>query len=366
MYPGHWNTWGETESVGYEDRTGALGGQISYGAIPASDTSYYIPPACTDMACPAGTTGVNLLVGDCKCTAGYHGIILIASTAPYYTGSCATATTVRPTQPPAAVACPANYATELPFFDIAATGAKLLDSSTPESAELTLPFAFPWYGDSEATITVGVDGLVTFGAAPLPTSGISEPLPCVGACEETDYNDDDETIRGVDGMLAPFWADLDLGESGAVYVQAFADSVVVQWDAVSYQDAATLVILTVLEERLSTHSCNGVYMATKETTSQGSTVYRPRVIGNRLVYWYKPSGGYGRWVCDSDADPRSYFGYLPSHTESSGFGTMQLWLEDEWQAVTARVFLISESHLVRTALPLLTHRYSSTLSLRPC
>ena len=31
-------------------------------------------------------------------------------------------------------------------------------------------------------------------------------------------------------MLAPFWADRGLGESGAVHVQAFANSVVVQWE----------------------------------------------------------------------------------------------------------------------------------------
>ena len=66
----HWNRWrrfGETESVGYEDRTGSAGAQISLGAIPASGTSYYVPPACTDT-CPAGTAA---LAGQCVgCRAG--------------------------------------------------------------------------------------------------------------------------------------------------------------------------------------------------------------------------------------------------------------------------------------------------------
>ena len=70
MDPVHWNRWdrfGETESVGYEDRTGSAGAQISLGAIPASGTSYYVPPACTDT-CPAGTAA---LAGQCAgCRAG--------------------------------------------------------------------------------------------------------------------------------------------------------------------------------------------------------------------------------------------------------------------------------------------------------
>jgi hypothetical protein len=57
MDPKHWNVWnlfGETESVGYEDRTGSVGAQISFGAIPVAGTSYHVPPACTNT-CPTGT-----------------------------------------------------------------------------------------------------------------------------------------------------------------------------------------------------------------------------------------------------------------------------------------------------------------------
>ena len=95
MDPNSWNVWRETESVGYEDRAGAVGGQISFGAVPASDTSYHIPPVCTEPpACPTHSTGtVDILTG-CTCDAGYHGVVLAAPTFPYYIGSCQGAATV--------------------------------------------------------------------------------------------------------------------------------------------------------------------------------------------------------------------------------------------------------------------------------
>ena len=321
-----------------------------------------------DLCNPAG---VNGLVGGCSCAAGYHGVIIATPTLPYYTGSCAAAATVRPAQPPASVDCPVDYATEHMFFDIGAVGAKLLDPSTPESAQFALPFGFPWYGDSETTITVGVDGLITFGAAPQPTSSVSEPLPCAGACEGTDYGDDDGTTRGVDGVLAPFWADLDLGESGAVYVQAFVDSVVVQWDTVTYRDTVPILRLRIPDR--STHSCEGDYMATVETTSQGSTVYRQ--VGRasdeqpRYVYWRKPETHLARWICDLNTDPASYIGYVHSSTEASvPFRTGRLdcdfRIDSELENYVISLNLIRESKL---ACPVLSPACrSSVLSSQPC
>ena len=34
------------ESIGFEDRTGTQGVQISYGSTPPPHTAYYIPTAC--------------------------------------------------------------------------------------------------------------------------------------------------------------------------------------------------------------------------------------------------------------------------------------------------------------------------------
>jgi hypothetical protein len=267
-----------------------------------------------------------------------------------------------------AVACPATVrdsrvrgeivyasnATEHAFLDIAATGTKLLDPSTPESAEFPLPFDFPWYGENLATITVGVDGHIIFDAAPdsllWPSSGISEPLPCAGACEETNYDDNDGNIMAatVDGMLAPFWADLDLGESGAVYVQAFADSVVVQWDAVSYSTPGPggIAGLTLSIPSWSTHSCNGVYMATS-MSSQGTPVYR-NGDGTRFVCWWRqdhrerPTG----WYCTSNQvfEGQGYFGYVPSSTPmSNAYHPSAKWYSDDvLETRPTRIILRSE------------------------
>jgi hypothetical protein len=136
------------------------------------------------------STGGNAATGDCMCDAGYHGLIIGSPVAPYYTGNCNDLDT-KPVKPLADGACPTNHTTTYAFFDIAATGAKLLDASAPGPKEVRLPFDFPWYGREETAITVGVDGLITFGATAHPAGGISEPLPCAGVCPRTDYDDDD-------------------------------------------------------------------------------------------------------------------------------------------------------------------------------
>jgi hypothetical protein len=144
--------------------------------------------------CTAGRPG--RLVSRCSvggCLARLLCLIAIASMAVPARGQ-------GPVQPPGAAAagCPADHSTGYNFFDIAATGARLLDTATgAASAEIALPFGFPWYGQSEASITVGVDGLITFGSTPQPSSGISEPLPCAGVCPGTDYSGA-TAERGVD------------------------------------------------------------------------------------------------------------------------------------------------------------------------
>ena len=120
-------------------------------------------------------------------------------------------------------------------------------------------------------------------------------------------------LQVVDGALAPFWADLRLGEESAVYVQGFADAVVVQWDAVSYGTALSTghVGLTLSIPSLDTHACSGEYFATAEVV-QGHMVYR-HSSRRQFVYWHSSSGG--KWLCDSDTDPSQISGKLPSPTE---------------------------------------------------
>ena len=143
-------------------------------------------PAGTDLAdcsgavqCPVHSTGGNAATGDCMCDAGYHGLIIGSPVAPYYTGNCNDLDT-KPVKPLADGACPTNHTTTYAFFDIAATGAKLLDASAPGPKEVRLPFDFPWYGREETAITVGVDGLITFGATAHPAGvPVASPNRCL-------------------------------------------------------------------------------------------------------------------------------------------------------------------------------------------
>ena len=81
-----------------------------------------------------------------------------------------------------------------------------------------LPFAFHWFGRVESRVTVGTNGVLTFGSAQL-TCGASEPLPCAwdSSSGSVALNCVGEARGGsctgngepVDGVIAPFWADLD-------------------------------------------------------------------------------------------------------------------------------------------------------------
>jgi hypothetical protein len=179
----------------------------------------------------------------------------------------------------------------------------------------------------------------------------------------------------VDGALAPFWADLRLGEESAVYVQGFADAVVVQWDAVSYGTALSTghVGLTLSIPSRTTDDCHGEYAATTDSV-EGHTVYTGGGGSNggntMFVYWHIRSGtcnsatwsddqtaclesagtcagatpdvsgtttkalcdaattpgtftssatyvaGVGTWICDTDMDPAERSGYVASRTET--------------------------------------------------
>ena len=74
--------------------------------------------------------------------------------------------------------------------------------------EVTLPFDFHWFGQVERTITIGTNGVLTFGAGQLPY-GSSEPVPCVYG------NDGCSNGVQVDGVIAPLWCDLNPAVSGA-------------------------------------------------------------------------------------------------------------------------------------------------------
>ncbi|MFZ9630077.1 MAG: putative Ig domain-containing protein, partial [Ilumatobacteraceae bacterium] len=76
------------------------------------------------------------------------------------------------------------------------TGLTMSDDS---ATNVTLPFAVTYYGDSFTSIAVGSNGLMTFGST--ATSYTNDTIPVVGA---------------PDGLVAPFWDDLNPGVGGTV------------------------------------------------------------------------------------------------------------------------------------------------------
>ena len=75
-----------------------------------------------------------------------------------------------------------------------------------------MPFDFIWFGRTESRITIGTNGVITFGTAQLH-NGASEPVPCQwttgnSGCEGVDYGStaSDPGSAAPDGVIAVFWA----------------------------------------------------------------------------------------------------------------------------------------------------------------
>lgn len=99
-------------------------------------------------------------------------------------------------------------------------------------------FTFPWFGIDESVLSVGTNGVLTFGSAQFQY-GSSEPVPCAGqnACPGGGGG------LGVDGAIAVLWSDIDLSNaaaiadsdlSGKVFWQVTQQQAVVQWNKVAY------------------------------------------------------------------------------------------------------------------------------------
>jgi hypothetical protein len=88
-----------------------------------------------------------------------------------------------------------------------------------------LPFPFHWFGVVELRITIGTNGVLTFGDDQLPY-GDSEPVPCQwngggqGAGQDGCVQAGDEVTTGghygvqIDGIIAAFWCDLNPDAAG--------------------------------------------------------------------------------------------------------------------------------------------------------
>lgn len=95
-------------------------------------------------------------------------------------------------------------------------------------------------GRNERTITVGTNGVLSFGTAQYMYGG-SEPVPCHGTSR---CSDGGSSGIGMDGVIAIFWTDLDPGKEtncpqthhcgggGAVYYQVNTDHMIIEFAAV--------------------------------------------------------------------------------------------------------------------------------------
>eukprot|EP01048_Picozoa_sp_COSAG05_P011644 COSAG05_NODE_1111_length_5857_cov_6.789337_3_plen_419_part_00 len=68
-----------------------------------------------------------------------------------------------------------------------------------------LGFYFRWFGRLENVITIGTNGVLSFGTGHLPHGG-TEPVPC--ATDDTCATYSNDHVQ-MDGIIAPLWCDLD-------------------------------------------------------------------------------------------------------------------------------------------------------------
>eukprot|EP01043_Picozoa_sp_COSAG02_P059637 COSAG02_NODE_7637_length_2922_cov_6.155863_3_plen_414_part_01 len=122
--------------------------------------------------------------------------------------------------------CDPDYAAPAPptpsvssdFFDISTTGTEILDDQWANPlntwnhddgfVDVSLPFTFMWYQQEEPAVTIGTNGMLSFGTAHLRNGG-SEPIPCVNLCGNNNYGSHaNHADWGIDGVIAPYWADI--------------------------------------------------------------------------------------------------------------------------------------------------------------
>ena len=117
------------------------------------------------------------------------------------------------------------------WVDISAVGTEL-DFGDDESASVTLPFSFAFYGEAHDTVNISANGYLTFDD------------------NGTEYNNNGITESyNLSNFIATFWDDLNPGHSGAVYhhYDAESDRFIVQYqDVARYEVEGSLTFQTIL------------------------------------------------------------------------------------------------------------------------
>ena len=193
--PADSGSWSE-ESIGFEDQSGAIGVQIMFDTMPDSQSAYRIPPSCHVTS---GSSEVPTCCSSSVCQC--EGV---------------------------QASCEVDTSFPFAWVDIitSPTSTRIEDSDWEQNADdgwlhIDLPFDFHWFGQTERRITIGTNGVLTFGDGQLPF-GTSEPVPCAyGGTGCTN-------AVVVDGVIAPLWCDLNpatatAGAGEGVYYQIIND-----------------------------------------------------------------------------------------------------------------------------------------------
>ncbi len=117
------------------------------------------------------------------------------------------------------------------WVDISAVGTEL-DFGDDESASVTLPFSFAFYGEAHDTVNISANGYLTFDD------------------NGTEYNNNGITESyNLSNFIAPFWDDLNPGHNGTVYhhYDPLGDRLIVQYqDVARYEVEGSLTFQTIL------------------------------------------------------------------------------------------------------------------------
>jgi hypothetical protein len=103
------------------------------------------------------------------------------------------------------------------WVDVPTAARRTLSLSDDGDATVSLPFAFPFYGATRASVRVGANGYVNFGASAPSAPWGPIDLPSTDAPR---------------GLVAVFYDDLDPSRGGSVYTGQVGDAFVVTWDDV--------------------------------------------------------------------------------------------------------------------------------------
>jgi hypothetical protein len=179
---------------------------VDFSAVAAAPrNSASAPVICTAVGACC-TTGDCTVVVPGSCTGVYQGDWTFCPTPAYATPTVGST----------------------PFEDISATGTVIasLNGTDDGAANVTLPWAFPFYGSNRTQISVGVNGLVTVLPGTTATGFTNTALPAPGTPNNT---------------LCPLWDDLHMRTAGRVYTQALTspDRFVIQWSNVSTRISGT-------------------------------------------------------------------------------------------------------------------------------